>query len=608
MKLPLQDYLEAMHARFSELREGEVASYIPELAKADPARFGICVATVDGHCYAVGDADAGFTLQSISKPFVYATALADRGAAQVRRKVGVEPSGEAFNSISLDPATGAPLNPMINAGAIATTALVGGADAAAQWRRIEQSLGAFAGRPLGVDEAVYRSESETGFRNRAIAWMLRNFGITEGDPMPALENYFRQCALEVSCRDLALMAATLANGGVHPVTGRRALPAQHVPAVLTVMATCGVYDYAGSWLHDVGLPAKSGVGGGILAVLPGRFGIGVYSPALDAKGNSVRGIAVCRQLSHDYHLHVLGGAHRPELVVNRVYGADEAPSRRRRAPAVADWLRPRAACIRHVALQGDVALDGAEYVARRIAALEATSRFFVLDLHRVGHLTPSAARLLHETRTRLAEGGRRLVFARVAPAVAAALRHLGPNADRRFLCFEENDDAAEWCEEQLLAEEGAAAPEARVETLADFALFAGLGADELGRVAALLEPAAFATGEQVFEAGREGDDRIFLVLGGRLSVLLPTENGHHQRLSTLGAGASFGELVLLGHRTRSASVYADSEVACWVLSARRLDALSEGAPGIRLRVLENMARDLSVRLRDLNGLIAALAA
>jgi len=288
MQLPMQDYLAELHSRFSSLHEGEVASYIPELAKANPDWFGISVVTVDGYAYTVGDSDQRFTMQSISKPFVYAAALADRGKEAVLRKVGVEPSGDAFNSISLHHQTGAPLNPMINAGAIATTSLVAGDGAEAQWRRIEETMAALIGHGIEVDEAVYRSESETGFRNRAIAWMLKNFGIVEGDPMSSLENYFRQCSILVSCRDLALMAATLANCGVHPVTGKRALPDECVEPVLSVMATCGMYDYAGSWLYEVGMPAKSGVGGGIIAVSPGKFGIAVISPPLDEAGNSVR--------------------------------------------------------------------------------------------------------------------------------------------------------------------------------------------------------------------------------------------------------------------------------------------------------------------------------
>jgi glutaminase len=302
--LPLQRYLTALHQKYQALDDGAVATYIPELAKADPDWFGICVVTTDGYAYAVGESDRHFTVQSVSKPAVYAAALADRGREGVLHRVGVEPSGEAFNSISLDPETGALLNPMINAGAIATTGLVAGATAVEQWERIADVISTFCGRSLTVDGAVYRSESKSGFRNRAIAWMLKNFGIIEGDPMPVLENYFRQCSILVTCRDLAFMAATLANGGVHPRTGKRAVPADEIQAVLSIMATCGMYDYAGSWLYEVGLPAKSSVSGGVIAVMPGRFGIAIFSPRLDENGNSARGIAVCREISREFGLRI----------------------------------------------------------------------------------------------------------------------------------------------------------------------------------------------------------------------------------------------------------------------------------------------------------------
>jgi glutaminase len=221
MQSPIQVYLDNLRMRLASTHEGELASYIPELSKADPDWFGISIVTMDGMVYSTGDSEQKFTIQSISKPFVYASALADRGVDFVMGKVGVEPSGDAFNSISLNPKTGAPLNPMINAGAIATASLVQGETTEDQWERIVDSLSTFAGRKLSLDEDVYRSESETGFRNRAIAWMLKNFGIIDGEPMASLENYFRQCSLLVDCRDLAYMAATLANGGVHPVTGGR---------------------------------------------------------------------------------------------------------------------------------------------------------------------------------------------------------------------------------------------------------------------------------------------------------------------------------------------------------------------------------------------------
>lgn len=213
--------------------------------------------------------------------------MADQGRSEVLKKIYVEPGRRLqFHQ----PASGhrRTADLMINAGAIAAAGLVGGATPEAQWQRIIDSLSTFAGRRLEIDEAVYRSESETGFRNRAIGWMLRNFGIIETDPTPIVENYFRQCSILATCRDLGIMGATLANGGINPLTGERALHHHLVGATLSVMSTCGMYDYAGSWMFEAGLPAKSGVGGGIVAVLPGRFAVAVFSPPLDAKGNSVR--------------------------------------------------------------------------------------------------------------------------------------------------------------------------------------------------------------------------------------------------------------------------------------------------------------------------------
>ncbi|MEE8493963.1 MAG: glutaminase A, partial [Nitrospirales bacterium] len=282
---PIQKYLETVHACYRDLDEGEVASYIPELFEADPHWFGICIATSDGQIYEVGESRRAFTIQSISKPFVYGMAMEDCGVEHVLAKIGLEPSGDAFNSISLHPETGCPLNPMINAGAITTTSLVGSATAGAEgvprMRRILETFERYVAHEVAVDEEVYRSESATGHRNRAIGYMLRNFKIIEEDPMPSLDDYFRQCSISADCRDLAVMGATLANGGVNPLSGVRALDARHVENVLSVMTSCGMYDYAGEWIYRVGMPAKSGVAGGILAVLPGQLGIGVYSPPLD---------------------------------------------------------------------------------------------------------------------------------------------------------------------------------------------------------------------------------------------------------------------------------------------------------------------------------------
>ena len=502
--LPLQSYLTALHQKHAALVDGKVATYIPELANANPDWFGICIVTADGYAYAVGDCDHPFTIQSVSKPIVYATALADRGRDRVLRKVGVEPSGEAFNSISLDPQSGAPLNPMINAGAIATTGLVAGTTAADQWKRIEEVMAAFIGHDVVVDDAVYRSESETGFRNRAIAWMLKNFGIIEGDPMPILENYFRQCSVSVTCRDLAFMAATLANNGVHPVTGKRAVPAEDVEAVLSIMATCGMYNYAGSWLYDVGLPAKSGVSGAIIAVMPGRFGIAVFSPPLDENGNSTRGLAVFRQISRDFGLHAFGMSSSPSLVLGRSYSALDAPSRRVRSAATDARLHDLAPRIKCFNLQGDVGFDGAEFVVRHMMRMAPEADSFILDMNRVSYLGDSAAQLLHTARRRLAREGKALVYSRIRDktAIEDALRRTLTDGDTGFLSFEDNDIATEWCENRLLeAETGDTILPQSVRTLADFPLLAGTNGSTLAKLQALVEEDEFRAGATIISAG-----------------------------------------------------------------------------------------------------------
>lgn len=274
----VQHYLDRIRAEQIELRDGALASYIPELSTVDPESFGLSLSTSDGYVYESGDTAVEFTIQSISKPFTYALALELIGQDAVDAKIGVEPSGEAFNEISVDNVTKTPKNAMINAGAIAAVSLVPGAGADDRFDRILEFYSACAGRRLHVDMDVYGSEKATGNRNRAIAYMLASFGVLDDDPDEVLDVYFRQCSVRVTSTDLARMATTLARGGCNPMTGRRVSGAKVVRRTLSVMVTCGMYDATGDWVSAVGMPAKSGVGGGIVAVLPGQLGIGVYSP------------------------------------------------------------------------------------------------------------------------------------------------------------------------------------------------------------------------------------------------------------------------------------------------------------------------------------------
>jgi glutaminase A len=301
----LEVTLVAVHQEARDARDGALATYIPALAEVDPDAFAVALCTVDGHTLVAGDHGRRFTLQSVANPFCYGLALEQRGRELVERFVNVEPSGNPFNAIALDPRTNRPPNPMINAGAIGIAALQPGADPDDRLRRLLDRLAPFAGRPLDLDHAVLDSEWATADRNRSIAYLMRNFGMLAGGDLDgALRLYLQSCAVLVDCRDLAIMAGTLANGGVNPVTGALALAPEHLRDVLSVMLTCGMNEWAGEWTYRVGLPAKSGVGGGVLAVVPGALGIAVFSPRLDARGNSVRGLRVCEALAQRLRLHV----------------------------------------------------------------------------------------------------------------------------------------------------------------------------------------------------------------------------------------------------------------------------------------------------------------
>lgn len=284
--------------RYRGVGDGKVADYIPALAKASADWFGICIADVHGGIHAVGDTEHAFSIQSISKPFVFALVCQALGGGLARSNVGVNATGLPFNSvmaIELNPDR--TMNPMVNAGAIATTSLAPGANAEERWRFIRDGLSRFAGRELVMDDEVYESEAATNQRNQGIARLLLGYERMYSDPEEATDIYTRQCALNVTARDLAVMGATLADGGVNPVTKERVVDEDRCRRVLAVMATAGLYEQSGDWLYEVGLPGKSGVAGGLVTTAPGKGGLAVFSPPLDAAGNSVRGQLVTRFLS-----------------------------------------------------------------------------------------------------------------------------------------------------------------------------------------------------------------------------------------------------------------------------------------------------------------------
>jgi len=604
---PIQAFLEQLHARFATLNTGQVASYIPELAKADPAAFGIVIATVDGQVYEVGQSRQRFTIQSVSKPLVYGAALEDAGREVVLYKVGVEPSGDAFNSISLEPGTGRPLNPMINAGAIAVASLIAGPTPQARLSRVVQALSAYAGRPLDIDEAVFESERSTGHRNRAIGHMLRSYGIVADDPEPALELYFKQCSLLVDCRDLAIMAATLANGGVNPLSGQRAVRSEFISSMLSVMATCGIYDFTGEWVYRVGLPAKSGVGGGILAVLPGQLGIGVFSPPLDERGNSVRGVKVCEAISSELDLHFLQPPRAVAATVRARYTLAGVRSRRRRPAAENRLLDEHGASAQVYELQGDLRFATIEPVLREVCALGDALRFLMLDFKRVAHADAAATRLLARLIEGCAARGQQVVLTRVrrGELLAGLGAEIDPRCVRAHSFQSQLDLGLEACERGLLAHHGASRTPAAVDGLAQHRLCAGLAADDVAQIEALMSRCSFSAGDTLVRRGAPAD-ALYLLMRGEVSVVVALTQGGHKRLATLSAGMAFGEAALLNGGKRSADVNADTEVDCLTLSVEAFALLERDSPRLALRLLHNLLQGGAETIERLTAEVAAL--
>jgi glutaminase len=286
------------YERYRSTTDGQNSQVYPALARVSSHLFGICAVGTNGAVYAIGDSDYEFTIMSVSKPFIFALVCEHLGADQVREKVGVNPTGRAFNSVEgIERGDDGRTNPMVNSGAIATTSLVPGASLAQKWQFIHDGLSRFAGRKLPLNEEVYTSASETNFRNQSLARMLQSYGRIYLAPADAVDLYTRQCSLNVSAKDLAVMGATLADGGVNPVTRDRVVDPMVCHYALAVMTTAGLYETSGDWLYDIGLPGKSGIGGGIVTVSPGKGGLGTFAPPLDWAGNSVKGQLVARFLS-----------------------------------------------------------------------------------------------------------------------------------------------------------------------------------------------------------------------------------------------------------------------------------------------------------------------
>lgn len=607
---PIRRYLERVHADLAAVDDGEVASYIPELLKADPSWFGIAVATTDGAVYEVGDTRIPFTIQSISKPLVYGLALEDRGKDNVLRKVGVEPTGDAFNSISLEPSTGRPLNPMINAGAITSASLVAGRSEEDRFERVMALFSMYAGRRLDLDEAVYLSEKTTGHRNRAIGHMLRNFDIISENPDPALDLYFRQCSVRVDCRDLAVMASTLAAGGTNPVTRERVVAAPIVRDLLSLMTTCGMYDYAGEWVYRVGMPAKSGVGGGILAVLPGRLGIGIFSPRLDERGNSRRGVLACERLSKDWGLHFLTPPRTAIATVRAEYTLASVRSKRRRRTRAVELLAEHGHSARVIELHGDIDFAAAEHVIRSLLNHREPAAYVLMDFKRVPSIDSSAMRLLVDLVRALAVDGTRAILTGVASIgtfVRFAEEQLALDNTAGIRTFAQLEAGMEWCEDALLDQASPGLARGTACELPDQQLCNGMSEAEIAKLGGYCERASFARGATVVRKG-DAADRLFFIVEGECSATLDLSNGQQKRLSTICPGMAFGEAGVLAGGLRTADVRADRKLECLVLTRESFDRMGREDPALQNALLRGLLRVSGAITDRLTKEVAALEA
>lgn len=302
-----QRVVDEAYAKFKDVKEGANADYIPILATVPSEMFGVVIVTREGDVFSAGEMEYEFSIQSVSKPFTAALIMAEQGPKALREKIGVEPTGLPFNSkIALEIHENRSVNPLVNAGAIAAVSLVEASSEKERWNKVMGNISDYAGRKLKVLKEVYNSEYESAWSNRGIANLLYNYERLYSDPEEALRVYTRQCSIGINTRDLGMMGATLANEGVNPISGKRLIDAEDVPELLAIMATAGFYDESGEWMYSAGLPAKTGVGGGIVAVVPGRFAIATFSPPLNPAGNSVRGLKAIRYISSELGVGLYG--------------------------------------------------------------------------------------------------------------------------------------------------------------------------------------------------------------------------------------------------------------------------------------------------------------
>ena len=598
--LPLDIFLKNIYSNVLLNKSGKTADYIPELSRANPNQFGVALASSDGYIHEIGDSLQEFTIQSISKAFAYSLALELVGEKEVNKIIGVEPSGEAFNSIRFQN-DNRPFNPMINAGAIACTALISSVEKSKAFKKIQKIMSDFAGRNLSLDEKVFKSENETGDRNRAIAWLLKNNKIIKTNVEQSLVTYFKQCSLLVSAKDLAIMGATLACNGINPVTKKRVISVENALKTMSIMVSSGMYDYSGEWVYRVGFPAKSGVGGGIIAALPSQFGLGTFSPPLDRQGNSVRGIEVCKRISSYYNLHILEieGNIKDSIVASyNLQNIRSSTERKEKNIKILEKFGVKA----HVyELAGSINFMAVDYIVRRLQELD-KKEFIILSMRKVSQLSSGADKLLDAFIQTFNSLSTKIIFSDIefnSQTWNKIFGSLGNMDNNKTRLFENNNEAIRWVEDFLIQKYSTDEKVNKNENLKEQFLFKGLSKSELDFLKERMIEKKFKKNVKIISKGDEANG-IYFLQSGKVDIAINVE----QSLTTLNAGTCFGEFSLIEPKSkRSANVTTLTECTCFYLPLKILDSIHLSRKEIIEILLKNLALLLIKRLKNCNSKI-----
>ncbi|WBL19049.1 glutaminase A [Citricoccus sp. NR2] len=620
MESPLQEYLDELIDRLRPIDDGEVNQ--ATLSAAEPHRdhVGITLTTINGNQYSAGDCQVPFAIQSISKAFTYGLAVDDLGAERVVEKVDVEPSGDPFNEISLQP-DGRPDNPMINAGAIATVGLIKGRGGRDRMGRLlntynEAAAGSASTGELKVSDQIYKAEDRTGHRNRALAWLLRSFDIIESDPEPVVQDYFRACSVMLTVEQLSMMAATLANRGVNPATGHRVFSPSTTSRLLAVMSTCGMYDDAGNWAIEVGLPAKSGVGGGLLVVIPGQVGIAVYSPPLDEHGTSVRGSAAVKQLTADLGLHYGDAPPVGRSTLRASYALSESTSGVPRPHRMSEALERLGKHGHVIEISGDLGFAETEILAHTVAEIDPDITTVLLDLRAVDEFGRSAIHLLVRLVRQFLAENRDLALIdqddRLTGLMVEAAERAGdPLPDPReesaestrgaqlvrsgkvtgeFRLFHTRPRALEWAELRVLQRFEPKLLPNRRQRPDQSQLFAFLGDDDVQLLTAFMDRRSFKAGQVIRRAGQPFAG-IYFIESGQVELTSQGSGGRRYRPVFLSPGMTFGEIALGRTGRQLTTVRAVDAVVCRVLTAQIIASLEETAPQLAIKLWTAISRE-----------------